>query len=264
MHPVLFKIPLFGGLTVYTYGVLVALGFVAGMWWVGREAKRVGVDPARATDLVFYVIVAALVGSRIAYVLISDRSQFFSDPMSFFRIWEGGLVFYGGLLGAVAVGVWYTRRHRLAFFTVADLFAPGIALGHAIGRLGCLMAGCCYGRVAPHVHWWTITFPAHERTFAPPGLPLYPTQPVEAVANLTIFLLLVLSRKRRQFEGQVFVWYLMAYAVVRSVIELYRGDQIRGFLIEGILSTSQAISLAMVGLAVVIWATQRRRQTHGT
>jgi phosphatidylglycerol---prolipoprotein diacylglyceryl transferase len=259
MHPVLFEIPFFGGLTIYTYGVLVALGFLAGMLWVGYEAKRVGEDPARATDLVFYVILAAIIGSRIVYVLVSDRQHFFQDPLSFFRIWEGGLVFYGGLIGATAVSIWYTRYHRRSFWVYADIFSPAIALGHAFGRIGCLMAGCCHGRPAPMETWWTLNFPVHAQGFAPPGIPLYPTQPMESLTALTIFLVLFLLRRFQRFRGEMFVYYLALYGCARIVLEQYRGDAVRGHLLGGLLSTSQLISIGLLVAAAGIWCWQRRR-----
>ena len=146
MHPILFEIPLFGGITIYTYGVLTALGFLSGMMWVNYEAKRVGANADRALDLVFYIIVASILGARATYVLVSDSSQFFSDPLSFFRIWEGGLVYYGGFIGALAMTIWYTHRHHMSFLLYADILATALPLGHAIGRLGCIMAGCCFWR----------------------------------------------------------------------------------------------------------------------
>ncbi len=263
MHPVLFELPIFGGLRVYTYGVLVALGFLAGMMWVGKEAKRLGEDPARATDLVFYIIIVALLGSRMAYVAISDSEQFFRDPLSFFRIWEGGLVFYGGLITAILFAVWFTHRHQLSFWRMTDVFAPGVSLGHAFGRLGCLMAGCCHGRPAPADLWCAMTFPLQEHGFAPAGVPLYPTQIIESIGNLGIFLALFFLRKRKQFDGQVFALYLLFYAGLRSVVEYYRGDDIRGFVLDHILSTSQAVSVVFVCIALGIWITQsKKRQRH--
>lgn len=259
MYPVLFELPLFGGLKVYAYGVLVALGFLSGMLWVGREAKRLGEDPVRATDLVFYIIIAAIVGSRIAYVAISDSAQFFRDPLSFFRIWQGGLVFYGGLIGAAVFALWYTHRHRLSFWRMADIFAPGIPLGHFWGRLGCLMAGCCHGRPAPDDLWCAITFPVSEQGFAPAGVPLYPTQLMEAVGTLMVFGILVVLRKKKRFEGQVLALYLLLYAALRSGVEFYRGDAIRGFVFGGMMSTSQAISALLVLIALGIWLTQSKK-----
>lgn len=258
MHPVLFTIPLFGGLAIHTYGVLVALGFLVGMWWVTAEAKRVGENPERAADLVFYIIIAAIVGSRILYVAVAMREEFLADPLSFFTIWRGGLVFYGGLIAAVLVSVWYTHRHRRSFWKYADLFAPGIAVGHAFGRLGCLAAGCCYGRPVGGVHWWTMVFPPIPGGAPLPGVPLYPTQLMEAAAELGIFFGLLALRHRLRSPGRLFAIYLAAYAVVRFCLEYWRGDPERGALIPGVLSTSQGVAIAAFAGAIAIWLTRKR------
>lgn len=261
MYPVLFKIPLFGGITIYSYGVMVALGFVAGMLWVAYESRRLHQDPGRAMDLVFYIILAAIVGSRILHVAVSERDRFLDNPLMIFRIWEGGLVFYGGLIGAVAVALWYLRRHRMPVWLTTDIFSPGIALGHAIGRIGCLLAGCCYGRVADVASWFTLTFPGDVHSFAPAGTPLYPTQPMETVGELVIFAILLVLRRFKRFDGQIFATYLMLYAILRAISEQFRGDAVRGFLIEPWLSTSRFISIFLfaAGLAIYCWRWSRGR-----
>lgn len=261
MHPVLFVIPIFGGLPIHTYGVLVALGFLLGMWWVNHDAKRIGIDPAKATDLVFFIIIAAIIGSRLMYMLLTDRQRFFSDPLSLLRIWEGGLTFYGGVIASVAMAMWYTRRHRAPFWRYADLFAPGIALGHAVGRLGCLAVGCCHGRVADGPHWWTLTFPQNPQSFAPPAVPLYPTQLIEAVGELSIFLILLLMRRRIHLPGRLFTCYLFGYGLVRFFTEPMRSDQSRDFLFGHLWSMSQLVSVIAIVGAPVIWCT-RRREPH--
>lgn len=259
MHPLLFTIPLFGGLPVHTYGVLVALGFLAGMTWVRYEARRVGENPDLAVDLVFYIIVAAILGSRVYYVFITDFAHFKEDPLSFFRLWEGGLTFHGGLAGAVLVAFWFLRRNRRSFIKFADIFAPGVSLGHTFGRLGCFMVGCCHGRPVGHDAWWALVFPQHPRCFAPWGVPLYPTQPAEAIGNFCIFLILVLLRKRKQFDGQVFAIYLMLYGLLRFVVEMYRGDATKDPIPGTPLSMAQGISVGLLVLALIIWRVQSRK-----
>lgn len=254
MYPVLFKIPLFGGITIYSYGVMVALAFVAGLLWVMRESRRVGMDSKRAVDLVFWIIVAAIAGSRILHVAISERERFLANPLIFFKIWEGGLVFYGGLIAAVAVAIWYMRRHRMPLLLTCDVFAPGIALGHAVGRLGCFLAGCCFGRICGHKAWYTVTFPHDPHTFAPPGVPLYPTQLIEAGGEFINFAILLALRHFKRFDGQIFASYLMVYAVIRVIGEQFRGDVERGFIIEPWLSTSTFISIIMFALGAFMYA----------
>ncbi|MFH1830116.1 MAG: prolipoprotein diacylglyceryl transferase [Pseudomonadota bacterium] len=254
MYPVLFKIPLFGGITIYSYGVMVALAFLAGILWITRESRRCGLDSARTVDLGFYVIVAAIVGSRILHVAVSERDRFIANPLMFFKIWEGGLVFYGGFIAAVATAIWYIKRHRMPVLLTCDVFAPGIALGHAIGRIGCFLAGCCYGRVVDGHAWYSVIFPLHAHSFAPQGLPLYPTQLMEVGGELINFSVLFVLRYFKRFDGQIFATYLMIYALVRSIGEYYRGDVERGFIIEPWLSTSAFISIFMfvVGMALYL------------
>lgn len=263
MYPILFKIPFFGGIPVYTYGMLVALAFVVGIVWVTYESKRLGQDVGKATDLLFYLILAGIIGSRIVYVIVSERERFFENPLIFFKIWEGGLVFYGGLLAAAAVGVWYFRRHRLPVLLYCDIFAPAIALGHSIGRMGCLMAGCCYGKQAALGAWYAITFPMKEHTFAPTGIPLYPTQIMESAGEFLIFLTLFFLRWKKRFVGQMIATYLILYGVLRFVVEFFRGDMDRGFIISQIISVSQAISVLMVAFGIFLYAKYMHRAKEG-
>lgn len=260
MYPVLLKIPLFGAtVTIYTYGFMVALAFLVGMIWVSREAKRVGEDPAKAMDLAFYIIVAAIIGSRLLHVAVSERDRFLQNPIMFFKIWEGGLVFYGGLIGAVLVAVWYMRRHKLSFWIYSDIFSPAIALGHVFGRVGCFMAGCCYGRLVDHLAWYSVTFPANPYSFAPTGVPLYPTQLMEAAGELAIFGILLVFRRFKRFDGQLLATYLIAYAILRSFVEYFRGDTSRGFIIEPWISTSTFISILMFITGLIIYFKKWRK-----
>ncbi|MFH0800120.1 MAG: prolipoprotein diacylglyceryl transferase [Pseudomonadota bacterium] len=258
MYPVLFKIPVFGGITIYSYGVMVAAAFLVALAWIVRESRRLDQDPAKAMDLAFYVILAAIVGSRILHVAVSERERFFANPLMFFRIWEGGLVFYGGLIASIAVGTWYIRRHRMPVLITFDIFAPAVALGHSVGRLGCLLAGCCYGRAVGHPAWYAIVFQPSPRTFAPTGIPLYPAQTMESMGELSIFLILLLIRRFKSFNGQLISSYLMLYAVLRSFNEYFRGDVERGFVVGRWFSTSQFISILMFAAGLALYLKERK------
>ena len=153
MYPELFSI---GPITIYSYGVLLAASYLLGLWLAMRRAKQWGLDPNRVLDLGIYIIIAALIGAKLL-LLVVDFDQFSASPQDLLSLARSGGVFYGGLILAVVVAFWYIARHRLPFWTTCDVFAPGIALGHVTGRLGCLAAGCCYGRptdvaVGDHVH----------------------------------------------------------------------------------------------------------------
>lgn len=256
MYPVLFKIPWFGGITIYTYGFFVALAFLVGMFWVNRECKRSGLNAARAMDLAFYIIIAALVGSRVLHVLVSEHQRFFENPLILLKIWEGGLVFYGGVIASVAVAAWYMWRHKMNFWIYSDVFAPAIALGHVFGRIGCFMAGCCYGKEVGHSAWYSLSFPDDPHSFAPPGHPLYPTQLMEVAGELLIFIFLLFLRKHKRFDGQILGTWLVLYALLRWFVEYFRGDFVRGFLIDPWLSTSQFISILMLLAGVIIYITR--------
>ncbi len=248
MYPRLFDL---GPVTVYTYGVLLAAAYLAGLQLALVRARARGLDANRVMDLGIYIIVSALVGAKLM-LLVVDFNYFSRNPRELMTLVRSGGVFYGGLILAVLVALWYLRRHRMPIWETCDAFAPGIALGHAIGRLGCLMAGCCYGR--PTTVRWAITFTdpfAASNVGTPLNVPLHPTQLYEAGAELLILIgLLVVERKGRAFPGRTFWGYILLYAISRFVIEFYRGDE-RGTVFD-VLSTSQFISLVLVPLSIVM------------
>lgn len=261
MHPVLFEIPLFGGITIYTYGVLVALGFLVGILCIVYETKRLHLNTAMALDLVFYLIVAAIIGSRLFYIIVTDPSRLISEPWSIFMVWEGGLVFFGGLIAAVTVAALYLRAKKLPVLLYWDAFTPAISIGHAFGRIGCFMAGCCYGSVASPA-WYTIVFPDNPQTLAPPHLHLYPTQLIESAGEFLIFVVLMLFRKHKRFDGQVLALYLILYSILRFFDEMLRGDVDRGYIIPNVISSSQGVSLALfaMGVTLVVWGYVKLRR----
>ena len=248
MYPELFSL---GPITVYSYGVLLAASYLLGLRLAMSRAKAWGLDSNRVLDLGIYIIIAALIGAKLL-LLVVDFDQFRRSPGELLSLARSGGVFYGGLITAVAVAFWYIAKHRLPFWTTCDVFAPGIALGHVTGRLGCLAAGCCYGK--PTDVPWAIVFTnplAAANVGTPLGVPLHPTQIYEAGAELLILgVLLVMERRGRGFAGRTFWLYMLLYAVSRFVIEIYRGDE-RG-LVFGLLSTSQFISVILAPLSLVM------------
>jgi phosphatidylglycerol---prolipoprotein diacylglyceryl transferase len=247
MYPRLFEL---GPITVYTYGVLLAAAYLLGLKFAMVRAKRRGLDEARVLDLGIYIIISALVGAKLL-LLVTDFHTFTSDPKELLTLARSGGVFYGGLILAVTVALWYIRKIRLPLWTTCDVFAPGIALGHVVGRFGCLFAGCCFGK--PTTKPWGITFTdpfAAANVGTPLGVPLHPTQLYEAGAELIILIVLLWSeRKGRPFAGRTFWLYMLLYAVSRFIIEFFRGDD-RGNV--GVLSTSQFISVLLFPLAIVM------------
>ena len=251
MHPILFQ---FGNIAVYSYGFLIAAGFFLGIILAMRAAKRQGVKPEIIMDLCFYILVAAIVGSRLFYVVTAWES-FADNPLEILKIWKGGLVFYGGFLGAVAAAVIYMRLNRLPVWKTADILAPSISMGQAIGRLGCFMAGCCYGQ--PSDVSWAVTFTSRH-CLAPINTPLHPTQLYSAFTNLAIFGILLIFSRRNQVPGRIFWTYVLLYGVTRSIIESLRGD-FRGAEVFGLLSISQTLGLAGAVVAIIMLALMSRR-----
>ena len=247
MYPRLFEI---GPLTLYTYGVLLAAAYLVGLKLAMVRAKTRGLDANRVLDLGIYIIISALVGAKLL-LLITDFRTFRADPRELLTLARSGGVFYGGLILAVTVALWYIRRVGLPLWTTCDVFAPGIALGHVVGRFGCFFAGCCYGK--PTSMPWGITFTdpfAQTNVGTPLGVPLHPTQLYEAGAELLILgVLLFTERKGRPFAGRTFWLYMLLYAISRFVIEFFRGDD-RGAV--GMFSTSQFISILLAPLAVAM------------
>ena len=253
MHPILFKI---GFLTIHTYGVLVAAGFLLGLGLAVRQARREGIPPDKIVDLGFYVLLSALIGSRLLFILI-NAGHYIKNPLEIFKIWEGGLVFYGGVLLAVPIVLWYVRKNALGLWITADLFAPSLAIGHAIGRIGCFFAGCCHGRPAEGLPW-AVMFTDPE-SLALIGIPLHPTQLYESAGEFFNFLILIILRRYKSFNGQLFMTYILLYSVLRFIVEFYRGDAGRGFITSS-LSLSQGISILMflISLAGLIILRKRK------
>ena len=255
MHPVLFEA---GGLTIYSYGVLLAAAYLLGLQFALIRARRRGLDPQRVMDLGIWIIVSALIGAKLL-LLIVNFEQFAANPRDLLGLARSGGVFYGGLIAAVAVALVYLRRHKMPLWTTTDVFAPGIALGHVVGRLGCLLAGCCFGR--PTAVPWAITFTdpaAMANVGTPLGVPLHPTQLYEAGAEaLILAFLLVFERRGRPFPGRTFWSYMLLYGLSRFIVEMYRGDS-RGMVFDA-LSTSQFVSVLLVPISIAMLILLSRR-----
>jgi len=295
-------------LPLHTYGLMIALGFLCGIHLAGRAAEKyVAVDPSalfvpgapaiaaaakekgdrsaflgklakeRIYDLSFWILVGAMVGSRVLFIIVnwSGPNGYGANPGKIFRVWEGGLVFYGGFIGAALASVWYARKHGINFRALADIAIPGVALGHFFGRMGCMAAGCCWGKVCENADFlfgakfppgalaygemarsaeWGAYVAEHGHTPA-----LHPTQLYEGLGELGLFVLLLLFRKNKRFHGQILAMWLMLYAVLRLSIETFRGDWGRGMLLRWpevdplLLSTSQVVGICMLILGATLF-----------
>ncbi len=255
MHPRLLTIPEFDLLgftvpafTLHTYGVLLAIAFLAGLWVASRQAKKAGLDSTRVTDMAVWVLIAGLIGAKLLLVLV-DWRYFSTSPAELWTLFKSGGVFYGGLIGGILVAWWYIRRHKLQGWAVVDVLAPGVITGQAIGRLGCFAAGCCWGKPAQVP--WAVTFTdvySARAVGTPLDTPLHPSQIYESVAA---FLILGLA-PRKKFHGQVMLAYVALYAATRFVLEFWRGDPDRGTWFNGALSTSQLIGIVLILGAAVL------------
>jgi len=243
MHPRLIATPFF---TLYTFGLLLASAYLAAFWWLTREGRREGLNVDALTSLGFWAIAGAIIGAKVMLIVREPSGVFSLSALS-----SAG-DFYGGFIGGVAASAIFFRRHReLAFWRVADLCAPAIALGQAIGRIGCFMAGDDYGR-ATRVAWAvTFTDPDAARIGgAPLGVPLHPVQLYESVVCLGLFMFLLRLGRRTRMAGDVILAYTLLYAAARFGLEYFRGDADRGFVFGGLLSTSQFIALVMIAISL--------------
>jgi phosphatidylglycerol:prolipoprotein diacylglycerol transferase len=258
MHPRLLTTPLF---TVHTFGVLLASAYSAAFWWLIRQGRREGLDVDALSSLGFWAIGGAIIGAK-ALMIARDFPQYARAPSELFSLslLASAGDFYGGFIGAlVAASIFFRRHPRLPFWVTADLCGPAIALGQAIGRIGCFMAGDDYG--SPTQLPWALTFTdpdAAQIGGAPLGVPLHPVQLYESILCLLLFAFLVKLSRRKRFDGEVILAYTWLYAVGRFVLEFFRGDADRGFVFGGLLSTSQFIALILGPAAIALWLVRRR------
>ena len=235
MHPIILE---FGPIRIFTYGLLVASGFFTAIWLGARQGEKEGFDPQVIMDLCFYILLSAILGARLLYVIV-EYKYFLNAPWDIFKVWKGGLVFYGGLILAVVVAMAFIKKRQMPIWAIADILAPSIAIGQAIGRWGCFFAGCCYGQ--PTDLFLGVTF-SDPRSLAPLNISLHPTQLYLSLNAIVIFVALIWLRKRKSFDGQVFWCYGLLYSGGRFLVEYLRGDD-RGFALENIFSTSQFIGI---------------------
>lgn len=252
MYPVLLQV---GALRLHSYGAMLALALLAALWVGSREARRKRFPPDLVGDLAVPVVLAGILGGRLAYVVGWEPELFWRDPLALVAVWRGGLALHGGLLAGFGAALWYCRRRRLPVWTLADALAPAIVLGQGIGRLGCFLSGDAYGR--PSDLPWAVVF-TNPAALAPRGIPLHPVQLYEFALDLVLFWALWSLRKRTSFDGQLFLLYLASYGVIRLVTEVFRGDRVE---VAFGLSLLQGVSLALLvtALAALAWRLNGRK-----
>ena len=252
MFPQLFHI---GSFFLPTYGFLVSLGVLLGLWVGVHNSERLGYNGDKAWNFGILLVLTGILGSKALYI-INEWGYYSAHKSEIFSIntLQSGGVFSGGLLAAFVAAAWYVRKNKMPALGTCDAFAPGLALGHAIGRLGCFAAGCCYGK--PSHHWWAVTFHnplANSITGTPLGIPLEPTQLFESAVEFANFFFLMWLLKRRKFDGQIFGAFLFIYGIARFFLEYLRDDPGRGSVFGGVMTGTQLIAIGLVLGGGLIW-----------
>jgi len=291
VHPIFFHL---GSLTIRWYGVMMALAFFAGLWTALRRARMANVSGDAITDVTLWLMLGGIVGARIVYVTTYWKQEFADQPFSeVFMVQHGGLVFYGGLIGAIVAGLIYLRWKKLPVWKIADVLAPSIALGSVFGRIGCLLNGCCYGRACALP--WAITFPPGHETHPDgfPATPVHPTEIYDALLNLVLYLALAWLFRRSWksrtedsgwkieggqrvqspapihhsraslADGQIFALYLIGYAICRSIVECFRGDYPPDHIHAGMFTSAQLLSVPILLAGIVLAVLLSRRVPAG-
>ena len=251
MKPVLFEL---GSLALHSYGFMIALGVILGAWYLEKQGgKEIGITSNQVTVLIVLLFAAAFIGGKV--FLLFEGGQFkMSDFFS-----GSGFVFYGSFITAVPVMLWFLRKHRFPIFQTLDIIAVTTCIVHAFGRLGCFMAGCCYGK--PTSEAWGVKFTDPASSAEPLHTFLHPVQLYEAGYIFLVGMLLLVIRKHfRKFYGQLFLLYLLLYAVGRAILETYRGDYVRGYVF-GHVSNAQftALIITVLSIAVYTWLARSGR-----
>jgi phosphatidylglycerol---prolipoprotein diacylglyceryl transferase len=271
VHPIAFHL---GSLTIHWYGIMIAVAFLVGLWTASLRAPRENIPGERIADIVLWLMVGAILGARVVYVTTYWKDEFAGQPWwEIFMIQNGGLVYYGGLIGAVVAAFIYIRLKKLPLWKTADVLAPSIALGNFFGRIGCFLNGCCFGRPT-HVPW-AVQFPIHSYAWSTQlqqgligssasTLPVHPTELYDSLDNLLLYFLLAWLFRRKKFDGQIFSTYLIGYAVTRTIMECFRGDYPADHihhLLNFSLTPGMLVSIPtfIVGLALGLILSQRRQ-----
>jgi len=255
MHRYLLQI---GPVTIYSYGTMLALAFIVGTYLAAKRAQRKGIESSRIIDLSLYILLSSILGARILFVAL-NWDYYKEHLLDIFKIWEGGLVFYGGLICAFFTVVWVLKKNRLSIWKVADILSAPVALGIAVGRIGCFLNGCCYGKIS---FACGICFPAKDN---PPAftqqvldglvspqaacsLPVIPTQLYESAAYLLIFFLLLWFERQKHFAGFSFWMFILLYSFFRFIIEGFRYYDAN--FVFGAFTVSQLISVILFIIAL--------------
>lgn len=252
MHPTIVK---FGPLSIHSYGLFVALGFLTGILIAIYFAKKEKINPNIILDLSLYVIISGIIGARLFYVL-GQWDYYKNNPLDILMVQNGGLVIFGGFIFAFFAIAIYAKQKKLSLLKLLDAIAPGLALGYAIGRIGCFLNGCCFG--LPTSLLWGMVFPPSSlAAYYYPGQQLHPTQIYSSLAMLAAFFVLIYIYRRKRFNGQIAAWFFVLYSVYRFFIEFFRYSPIHWLA----LTPSQwlAIFISILGIGGLFYYRNKSR-----
>jgi len=247
MHPELFHI---GKITIYSYAVLIALGtLVASLYTKWRAKEELGIKEL-SNNFFYLVFIAGFIGGKVFFYL-EKPSYFLANPKLMLHNFSGGFVFYGSFITIIPIVICYLKRHKIPVLPMLDILAITTLIVHSIGRLGCFFGGCCYGK--PTDGFMGMSFPKTN------GIHVHPSQLYEISALLLIMVFLFYLKGKQQFRGQLFLTYIILYAIVRNFLELFRGDK-RGFIIDNYLSHSQFIGIILILITIIIYQKIKLKQ----
>ncbi|WP_457641788.1 prolipoprotein diacylglyceryl transferase [Persephonella sp.] len=260
MFPDLIKI---GEFTIHTYGIFVAVGMIVSFYTALYFGKKEGLDTKNIENLFIFTVIGGLAGARLAYIL--EHPDEFRSLIDYIAVWRGGIDWFGAFIGGSIVLYFLLKKYKIPILKAADIAGISVVIGHALGRIGCTAAGCCYGKPVPEDSIFrpiAITFPDHPHTSAPSGFPLYPTQPTEALGNFLIFGILFLVYRKKSFDGQIFSLYLIFYGIERFLLEFWRGVTPPLPIIG--LTWNQIVSLGMVivGAGIYLYFRNKLRKRN--
>jgi phosphatidylglycerol:prolipoprotein diacylglycerol transferase len=252
MHPVLIQI---GPFVIRWYGAMIGLACITGLWLAGKEAERKGIGKEKIDVFFLYAIIGAIIGARLYYLAFADLQQFWSNPLSIFAVWQGGLAIHGAILGGLLVGFIYAQRKKISFGKFADTLTPSLILGQAIGRIGCFFNGDAHG-YPTSLPWGLIYSPESPAGQMFPGQPLHPTQLYELIFNLIIFGIVWKMRNKIKVDGHLFLLYVILYSITRIFVEHFRADKLIYF---GNISAAQSIGIIGIILSFILMAVLKRK-----
>ncbi len=265
MYRILFNI---GSFPIYSYGAMIALAFIVGILLAMKEAKRIGENPERILDLSLYVILGALIGGRLGYVIFY-LDYYLKNPIKIFYFRQGGLAFLGGFILAFILGSWYVLRNKLSFWKYTDIAAPSLALGIGIARIGCFLNGCCFGLISEN---FGLKFPSLNMppvylqqlkdgliaSGSPFTLPVIPTQLYSSLYGFLIFIILLGIKKYKKYDGYIFLVFLVLYSISRFIIEFFRFYE-NNFIIFN-LTVTQAICIVILFCSLIFMNILKKRK----